>query len=125
MGWDNLAFVCWNHFLDLCEAIEEGSLDTIDHSDFAGTDVPFEVPLPPRPSVDATDTESAKEWVLAVSMDQSVEQVSWWEFVMKQMNRSMCDGKVDLEAPGCGGKNKNSNSRGSHRTRTMALEFGI
>ncbi|XP_043216719.1 intraflagellar transport protein 172 homolog isoform X2 [Amphibalanus amphitrite] len=74
VGWDNLAFVCWNHFLDLVEAIEEGSLDTIDHSDFADTDVPFEIPLPPRANVDAAETERAKEWVLAVSMDQSVEQ---------------------------------------------------
>ena len=74
VGWDNLAFVCWNHFLDLVEAIEEGSLDTIDHSDFVDTDVPFEIPLPPRPNVDRAETERAKEWVLAVSMDQSVEQ---------------------------------------------------
>ena len=66
--------MCWNHFLDLVEAIEEGSLDTIDHSDFADTDVPFEIPLPPRVNVDTSDTERAKEWVLAVSMDQSVEQ---------------------------------------------------
>ncbi|XP_037068847.1 intraflagellar transport protein 172 homolog [Pollicipes pollicipes] len=74
VGWENMAFVCWNHFLDLCEAIEEGSLDTIDHSDFANTDVPFEIPLPPKANVEQGDTESAKEWVLAVSMDQSVEQ---------------------------------------------------
>ncbi len=38
-----MAFVLLNRFLDLAEAIEEGSLDAIDNADFADTDVPFEV----------------------------------------------------------------------------------
>ena len=31
------------------QAIEEGSLDMLDNSDFANTDIPFEVPLPEKP----------------------------------------------------------------------------
>ena len=30
------------------QAIEEGSLDMIDHSDFQETDIPFEIPLPEK-----------------------------------------------------------------------------
>jgi len=32
-----------------CQAIEEGTLDMIDHSDFQDTDIPFEIPLPEKP----------------------------------------------------------------------------
>ena len=31
------------------QAIEEGTLDMIDNSDFVNTDIPFEVPLPEQP----------------------------------------------------------------------------
>ena len=41
-----MAFVFLNRYLDLYDAIEEGSLDMLDHSDFAETDIPYEVPLP-------------------------------------------------------------------------------
>lgn len=74
VGWDNMAFVFYNRYLDLYEAIEEGSLDMLDNSDFAQTDIPFEVPLPEKPHLSERDHESVKEWVLAVSMDQKVEQ---------------------------------------------------
>ena len=49
VGWENMAFVFFNRFLDLSEAIEEGSGEMIDNSDFAETDIPFEVPLPEQP----------------------------------------------------------------------------
>ena len=49
VGWENMAFVFLNRFLDLSEAIEEGSMDMLDNSDFADTDIPFEVPLPEQP----------------------------------------------------------------------------
>lgn len=38
-----------NTFCFLFQAIEEGSLDMLDHSDFQDTDIPFEIPLPERP----------------------------------------------------------------------------
>lgn len=46
----------------------------LDNSDFTQTDIPFEVPLPEKPHLTARDHEAVKEWVLAVSMDQKVEQ---------------------------------------------------
>jgi hypothetical protein len=43
VGWDNMAFVFLNRYLDLYEAIEESSLDMLDNTDFMQTDIPFEV----------------------------------------------------------------------------------
>ncbi|XP_078486595.1 intraflagellar transport protein 172 homolog [Ciona intestinalis] len=70
----NMAFVFWNRYLDLSEAIEEGSLDLIDNSDFQETDIPFEVPLPDKQHLNEAEREEVREWVLAVSMDNKVEQ---------------------------------------------------
>jgi len=38
--------------LDLSEAIEDGSLDSIDNTDFYETDIPFEVPIPEKQYLD-------------------------------------------------------------------------
>jgi intraflagellar transport protein 172 len=38
-----MAFVFFNRFLDLSEAIEDGSLDSMDNTDFLDTDIPLEV----------------------------------------------------------------------------------
>ena len=51
-----MAFVFFNRFLDLSEAIEEGSLDMLDNSDFTDTDIPFEVPLPEAPHLPVSVT---------------------------------------------------------------------
>lgn len=75
IGWENMAFVFLNRYLDISEAIEEGTLDMIDHSDFQDTDIPFEIPLPEKAFLTSQQHEDIKEWVLAVSMDQKVEQV--------------------------------------------------
>ncbi|CAL1585627.1 unnamed protein product [Knipowitschia caucasica] len=74
-GWNNMAFVFLNHFLDLCDAVEEGSLDGLDHSDFMDTDIPFEVPVPCKLYVSEEQREQVRDWVLMVSMDQRLEQV--------------------------------------------------
>ncbi|XP_053107178.1 intraflagellar transport protein 172 homolog isoform X2 [Hemicordylus capensis] len=75
IGWENMAFIFLNRFLDLTDAIEEGSLDALDHSDFQNTDIPFEVPLPARQHVSEEKREEIRDWVLTVSMDQRLEQV--------------------------------------------------
>lgn len=79
VGWENMAFIFLNRFLDLTDvslklcpeggkfclsqvvsiswlptlpqAIEEGTLDALDHCDFQDTDIPFEVPLPAKQHV--------------------------------------------------------------------------
>lgn len=73
-GLHSEAFVFLNHFLDLEECIEEGDSTVLDVDDLAVTDFPTEVPLPQSLSMTAEQREEAREWVLAVSMDQKVEQ---------------------------------------------------
>merc|ERR1712100_862742 len=72
----NLAFVLLNRYIDLTEAIEDGDASMLDNADFAGICVPepFSEGLP-RHQYQAEDKrEEARDWVLAVSMDSSVEQ---------------------------------------------------
>ncbi|KAM6123262.1 intraflagellar transport protein 172 homolog [Pterocles gutturalis] len=75
VSWENMAFIFLNRFLDLSDAIEEGNPDSLDHSDFQGTDIPFEVPLPAQQHVPEDKREEARDWVLTMSMDQRLEQV--------------------------------------------------
>ncbi|KAM6965091.1 intraflagellar transport protein 172 homolog [Aplochiton taeniatus] len=75
IGWENMAFIFLNRFLDLSDGIDEGNLDTLDHSDFQDTDIPFEVPVPSKLHVTDSQREEIRDWVLTVSMDQRVEQV--------------------------------------------------
>ncbi|KAH6574353.1 hypothetical protein BASA60_001077 [Batrachochytrium salamandrivorans] len=72
-GRNNMAFVCWNRFLDLSEAIEEGSLSAMENTDFINTDVPFDVELPLE-LVDEVKREEVRDWVLQVSLDQKISQ---------------------------------------------------
>ncbi len=81
VGWDNLAFVLLNRFLDIADMIEENgdSADAtlLDNTDFEQTDVPYDkLCIPVRPCVNGVLKEQAKEWVLAISLDQRIEQVS-------------------------------------------------
>ncbi|XP_054675420.1 intraflagellar transport protein 172 homolog isoform X4 [Grus americana] len=75
VNWENMAFIFLNRFLDLSDAIEEGNLDSLDHSDFQSTDIPFEVPLPAQQHVPEGKREEVRDWVLTMSMDQRLEQV--------------------------------------------------
>ncbi|XP_031359255.1 intraflagellar transport protein 172 homolog [Photinus pyralis] len=70
------AFVFLNHYLDICEAIEEGDSQLVDHSDLMQTDFPSNVPLPSDLYLrdELQVHENIREWVLTVSMDQNVEQ---------------------------------------------------
>uniref|UniRef100_A0A8C9QX79 Intraflagellar transport protein 172 homolog n=1 Tax=Scleropages formosus TaxID=113540 RepID=A0A8C9QX79_SCLFO len=74
-GWENMAFIFLNRFLDLSDGIDEGNLDALDHTDFQDTDIPFEVPLPAKQHVPESKREEIRDWVLMVSMDQRVDQV--------------------------------------------------
>ncbi|KFO82193.1 Intraflagellar transport protein 172, partial [Cuculus canorus] len=75
VSWENMAFIFLNYFLDLSDAIEEGNVDSLDHSDFQGTDIPFEVPLPAQQHVPEEKREEVRDWVLTMSLDQRLEQV--------------------------------------------------
>ena len=43
---NSMAFVAWNRFLDITEAIDEGSTYLNENTDFQNTDIPFDVKLP-------------------------------------------------------------------------------
>ncbi|KAJ3253804.1 hypothetical protein HK103_005291 [Boothiomyces macroporosus] len=72
-GMLSMAFVCWNRYLDLTEAIEEGDLSLIENTDFINTDVPFDVELPSE-VIQNERIEQIRDWVLQVSLDQKVNQ---------------------------------------------------
>lgn len=76
VGRDSEAFVLLNHYLDVCEAIDEGAGALIDHSDLAATDFPASVPIPEYLHLknELSLHEEVREWVLAISMDQKVDQ---------------------------------------------------
>ncbi len=76
-----MAFVLLNRFLDIADMIEENgdSADAtlLDNTDFEQTDVPYDkLCIPVRSCVNGVLKEQAKEWVLAISLDQRIEQVS-------------------------------------------------
>ncbi|XP_027896583.1 intraflagellar transport protein 172 homolog [Xiphophorus couchianus] len=73
VGWENMAFIFFNHFVDLCDALDDGR--TPDHSDFLDTDIPFEVPLPTKLCVTDAQLEQIRDWVLMVSVENRLEQV--------------------------------------------------
>ena len=76
-GRDAEAFVVLNHYLDVSEAIEEGSGNLVDHSLLSATDFPSSVPLPEDIHLrnEPNLHEKVREWVLTVSMDQQIDQV--------------------------------------------------
>ncbi|VDN41704.1 unnamed protein product [Gongylonema pulchrum] len=71
---ERLAFVLLNHYLDLCDAIEDQDPSAVDSSIFEGTDIPQEVPLPETKYTTDEEHEDVKEWVLAISVEQSMER---------------------------------------------------
>ncbi|DBA03525.1 TPA: hypothetical protein N0F65_011426 [Lagenidium giganteum] len=75
--WLSPAFVCFNRYLDLCEAIEDGDASGLDNTDFLGTDIPSptEFACPEAQYVpDESAREEIRDWVLTISMDQQVQE---------------------------------------------------
>eukprot|EP00955_Chlamydomonas_euryale_P116459 366417-Chlamydomonas_euryale.AAC.27 len=76
-GRPNMAFVMLNRFLDLCDAMDEPdtSAAMIENADYANTDIPFDFTIPQRPYVGEAEKEGVRDYILELSMDQTVEQV--------------------------------------------------
>ncbi|KAL3927042.1 MAG: hypothetical protein SGPRY_003008 [Prymnesium sp.] len=72
----NMAFVFLNRFLDISEAVEEHdtSSTTLDNSDFAETEIPFDFPLPEKQFLCDADREKVRDFVLELSMNDKVQQ---------------------------------------------------
>ncbi|KAF1773853.1 WD40/YVTN repeat-like-containing domain [Phytophthora cactorum] len=75
--WLSAAFVYFNRYLDLCEAIDDGDASNLDNTDFIDTDIPSPQDFA-LPEVHYLAEESAREeirdWVLTISMDQQVAE---------------------------------------------------
>ncbi|KAI9351150.1 hypothetical protein DFJ73DRAFT_789886 [Zopfochytrium polystomum] len=73
-GMNSMAFVCWNRFLDISDAIEEGGdASMIENTDFAKSDIPFDVELP-HENMPEQKRDEVRNWVLQVSLDQKIKQ---------------------------------------------------
>lgn len=65
------AFIFWNHFLDLTEAIEDAG-SSVEYTGLEETDIPSEIVLPSQVyHRDASVIDSVKSWILAISMESS------------------------------------------------------
>ena len=56
-GGEWYLFVTYFWFVVYLQGIEEGSLDMLDNSDFADTDIPFEVPVPEKQHLPVRNSE--------------------------------------------------------------------
>jgi intraflagellar transport protein 172 len=87
IGWESEALVFFNRLLDIAEGIEEvesgGPTPLLDSTDLALTDFPLDAPLPASSCVSHAALEEAREWLLAVSMDQRIDQVIYSCCVLK------------------------------------------
>jgi len=80
-GMNSMAFVTWNRFLDITEAVDEGSPYLNENTDFQNTDVPFDVTLPTE-NMPEQEREAVRDWILQVSLDQKVNQ---------EIDKRLCD----------------------------------
>jgi intraflagellar transport protein 172 len=85
---NKMAFLCWNRFLDISDAIEEG--EPVAESEFGETDVPLDMYMPARPLSEAI-RDQARDFVLQYSLSQTFE---------RKLDTRVCDacGKETYEA---------------------------
>ncbi|BBM98035.1 intraflagellar transport protein 172 [Marchantia polymorpha subsp. ruderalis] len=75
LGWQNMAFMFLNRYLDITEAMDEADRpDTaiMDGAGFETSDIPEEFPLPRTHALEEHTTEEIRDWVIQLSMDQKV-----------------------------------------------------
>jgi len=87
----SMAFVFLNRYLDITEAMEENeaSSTTLDNSDFADTEIPFDFPLPEKQFLSDTERENVRDYVLQISMNEKIDQKlshAELEHVFKEMD---------------------------------------
>lgn len=105
--WMSLAFVLLNRYLDLSEAIDDGDLGMVDNTDFLGTDIPapLDISLPKQQYLPESKREQVRDWVLAVSMDNKIEQelpkVSCSKCSAETYDGSLVCGNCSAQFPPC------------------------
>ena len=78
-GVNNMAFMFFNRYIDLYDAIEDPESGGItDNSDFQETDIPspYEIPLPEKNLISAEERDNIRDWVLNINMSNSNSSLS-------------------------------------------------
>jgi intraflagellar transport protein 172 len=94
----NDAFVFLNRYLDLTELMDDdprGDPGDLDDDEFETTDVPKDFELPVEHFVKEATREEVRDWVLALSMDQAVDQT------LSTRECGGCGGKTYVAALRC------------------------
>lgn len=76
-GIFNMAFMFYNRYLDLFDAIEDPDNGGIsDNTDFQDTDIPspFEIPLPDKNLIGEHERDQIRDWVLNMNMNAAVDK---------------------------------------------------
>ena len=84
-GQYNMAFIFFNRYLDLFDAIDDPDGAGIsDNQDFEGTDIPspYEIPLPEKNFLSMQDRDMVRDWVLQMNMEDDAK---------KGLNRKPCE----------------------------------
>jgi len=71
-----MAFVFFNRYLDLAEAIDDPNSANIDNAEFDQTDIPspYDIPLPEKNLMSDDQREEIRDWVLTIQMDDKVKK---------------------------------------------------
>jgi len=75
LGQNDMAFIFFNRYIDLYDAIEDPDNNGIqENADFEGTDIPspYEISLPEKNLISAEERDQIRDWVLEINMDGSV-----------------------------------------------------
>ncbi len=75
IGNNDMAFIYFNRYIDLYDAIEDPDANTIqENTDFENTDIPspYEISLPEKNLLSANERDRIRDWVLEINMDGSV-----------------------------------------------------
>ena len=72
LKWDNMAFVFLNRYIDLADAIDDGTGEIMDNAYLNDTDLPFDINLPEHKFLTDDKHEEIKTWVIGVSMNGKI-----------------------------------------------------
>ncbi|MCO5566353.1 hypothetical protein L7F22_020030 [Adiantum nelumboides] len=77
VGWNDKAFVFFNQYLDIAEAIDDKETSiNVDHPAFSKSDIPQALIVPKGHFVDANKQEEIQDWVIQYSVNQQEEKSS-------------------------------------------------
>jgi intraflagellar transport protein 172 len=70
-----MAFIFFNRYIDLYDAIEDPDANTIqENTDFENSDIPspYEISLPEKNLMPSHERDRIRDWVLEINMDGNV-----------------------------------------------------